>query len=163
MLCLLVCCSSVFFAQNSDCNTAIPVCDETYVEDNSPTGTGQVFELAPGSCQTAGEFNSAWYVFTVQEAGVLNFILEPNDNDDDYDWSVYDITENGCAGINSGNSPEVSCNSYGVIGGNQGPTGISTAEGGSGTSNGPGDLNGPPFNADLNVQVGDVFALSVMK
>ncbi|MFM9985729.1 MAG: gliding motility-associated C-terminal domain-containing protein [Flavobacteriales bacterium] len=160
--CILVFSGLSFFAQNSDCDTAIPVCNETYVEDNSPTGTGQVFELAPGSCQTSGEFNSAWYVFTVQEAGVLNFILEPNDNDDDYDWSLYDITENGCAGINNGNSPEVSCNSYGLFGGVQGPTGISTAEGGSGNSNGPGDLNGPPFNSDLNVQVGDVYVLSVM-
>lgn len=133
-----------------------------YDENDSPAGTGQVFESAPGSCQTGGEFNSAWYVFSPQADGSLSFLLEPNNNNDDYDWSLFDITENGCAGINSGASPEVSCNSYGETGGFQGPTGISSAEGGFGNSNGPGNNNGPAFNADLNVQAGNVYALVIM-
>lgn len=149
-------------AQNGDCNTAISVCNNLYEEDNAPMGTGQVFEMAPGSCQTGGEFNSSWYVFTVQEDGALSFILEPNDNWDDYDWSLFDITDNGCAGINNGMSPEVSCNSYGILFGAAGPTGMSTAMGGSGTSNGPGDLFGPPFNADHQATAGQTYALVVM-
>jgi gliding motility-associated-like protein len=149
-------------AQNSDCNTAISVCGEFYQENNSPSGTGNVFEMSPGSCQTGGEFNSAWYVFTVQENGVLNFILDPNSQQDDYDWSLYNISDNGCEGINNGQSPEVSCNSYGETFGTQGPTGISSANGGSGSSNGPGNTFGPPFNADLNVTAGEVYALVVM-
>ena len=150
------------WAQNSDCATAISVCNATYDENDSPAGTGNVFEMAPGSCQTGGEFNSAWYVFSPQDDGVLSFLLEPNNNNDDYDWSLFDITENGCDGINSGASPEVSCNSYGETGGFQGPTGISSAEGGFGNSNGPGNNNGPAFNADLNVQAGSVYALVIM-
>lgn len=149
-------------AQNSDCNTAISVCGEFYQENNSPSGTGNVFEMSPGSCQTGGEFNSAWYVFTVQENGMLNFILDPNSQQDDYDWSLYNISENGCEGINNGQSPEVSCNSYGETFGTQGPTGISSANGGSGNSNGPGNTFGPPFNGDLNVTAGEVYALVVM-
>jgi gliding motility-associated-like protein len=148
--------------QSSDCNTALSVCNSVYVEDNSPAGTGSVMEIAPGSCQTSGEFNSSWYVFTVQEDGDFSFILEPNDLNDDYDWSLFNITENGCAGINTGASPEVSCNSYGLFFGPQGATGISTAMGGSGNSNGPGDINGPIFNADVPVQAGEVYALVVM-
>jgi gliding motility-associated-like protein len=150
------------WSQSSDCNTAQSVCQETYTQNNSPAGTGNVFELAPGSCQTAGEFNSAWYIFTVQEDGVLNFTLGPNSLLDDYDWSLYEITNGGCAGINNGTSPEVSCNSYGETFGNQGTTGISSASGGVGSSNGPGNTLGPPFNADLPVSQGEVYALSVM-
>ncbi|MFZ4785682.1 MAG: gliding motility-associated C-terminal domain-containing protein, partial [Flavobacteriales bacterium] len=140
----------------------VSVCEEVYQENNSPAGTGNVFEMAPGTCQTGGEFNSAWYVFTVQENGILNFTLQPNDNGDDYDWSLFEITDGGCAGINSGDSPEVSCNSYGETFGTQGPTGISSAQGGSGSSNGPGNSFGPPFNGDLNVTAGNVYALVVM-
>ena len=149
-------------AQNSDCEDAVSVCNQVYTETNSPAGTGQVFEMAPGTCQTGGEFNSAWYVFSPQNDGVLNFVLQPNSTFDDYDWSLFDITDNGCEGINSGLSPEVSCNSYGETGGVQGETGISSANGGFGSSNGPGNLNGPPFNSDLNVNAGSVYALVIM-
>jgi len=106
---------------------------------------------------------SLWYTFTVQQPGELSFILTPNNELDDYDWGLFNITEGGCAGINAqdGSSQEVGCNSYGSFTTN-GPTGISTANGGSGSSNGPGDTNGPPFNANLNVEVGQTFALVVM-
>lgn len=161
LFCLLIAVNFVY-AQNSDCNTALSVCEGFYTESNSPAGTGNVMEVAPGSCQTSGEFNSAWYVFTAQEDGSFGFILEPNSINDDYDWSVYNITENGCAGISTGASPEVSCNSYGEVVGVQGATGISTAMGGSGNSNGPGNLNGPIFNQDLQVTQGQVFALVIM-
>ncbi len=119
--------------------------------------------MAPGTCQTGGEFNSAWYVFSPQTDGPLSFILEPNGLFDDYDWSLFDITDNGCSGINSGDSPEISCNSYGENTGDvQGPTGISTDLGGSGNSNGPGNFSGPPFNADVSVSAGSVYALVIM-
>ncbi len=154
--------SLVCTSQTSDCETASSVCAGLFEQNNSPVGTGNVFEQAPGSCQTFGEFNSAWYVFTVQEDGNLSFILQPNDDGDDYDWSLYDITQGGCAGINTGVSPEISCNSYGSFDLIQGPTGISSANGGTGNSNGPGNAAGPPFNADLPVSQGQVLALVVM-
>ena len=147
----------------SDCNTAISVCNFVYDENDSPAGTGNTFEVAPGSCQTGGEFNSAWYIFSPQADGQFGFILEPNDQVDDYDWSLFDITDNGCAGINSGLSPEISCNSYGEFAPTpNGPTGISSANGGSGSFNGPGNAAGPPFNADVNVTAGSIYALVVM-
>lgn len=146
----------------SDCESATSVCNMVYDENDSPSGTGNVFETAPGSCQTGGEFNSAWYIFSPQTDGVLTFLLEPSDLNDDYDWSVFDITDGGCAGINTGVSPEVSCNSYGTFSGPPGQTGISSAMGGTGSSNGPGDALGPPFNEDLAVTAGSVYALVVM-
>jgi hypothetical protein len=151
----------LIFAQ-SDCETATSVCNMVYDENDSPAGIGNLIETGPGSCQTGGEFNSAWYIFSPQSDGVLNFLIEPNDLNDDYDWSVFDITDGGCAGINTGASPEVSCNSYGTFAGPPGQTGISSAMGGTGSSNGPGDALGPPFNEDLAVTAGSVYAMVVM-
>jgi gliding motility-associated-like protein len=146
----------------SDCDGAIQLCGGTYTETSAPTGTGNVYEFT-GTCNANLESESMWYTFTVQDAGNLSFVLDPASDIDDYDWGLFNITNGGCAGINAqdGSSPEVECNSYGLFGSN-GNTGISTADGGSGTSNGPGDLNGPPFNADLPVAVGQTYALVVM-
>lgn len=156
--------SNVVQAQTStgDCEGAIPLCGGVYFEETAPPGTGNVFEWT-GTCNQGNETMSLWYTFTVQQPGDLSFILTPNNDLDDYDWGLFDITNGGCAGINAqdGSSPEVSCNSYGSFTTN-GPTGISTASGGTGNSNGPGDLNGPAFNGNLNVQVGQTFALVVM-
>lgn len=142
----------------SDCTSAIPLCSDFYSETSASLNTGNTNEYT-GDCNT-GEFASMWYVFTVQTQGTLGFVIDPNVDADDYDWGLFDITTTGCAGIGI-NAPVVGCNSYGSFGSN-GPTGISTANGGTGDSNGPGDLNGPAFNADLNVNVGQTFALCVM-
>ena len=149
--------SNLHWAQ-SDCTTATPLCNDYYSETNAALGTGNTYEYT-GDCNT-GEFASMWYVFTVQTPGSLGFVIDPNNDADDYDWGLFEITNTGCAGIGV-NAPVVSCNSYGSFGSN-GPTGISSTNGGFGNSNGPGDLNGPPFNADLNVVVGQTFALCVM-
>lgn len=146
----------------SDCAGAIQLCGGIYTETSAPTGTGNLYEFT-GTCNQNAENASLWYTFTVQSAGALSFVLDPANDMDDYDWGLFNITNGGCAGINAqnGTSPEVNCNSYGLIGGN-GQTGMSTANGGTGTTNGPGDLNGPPFNADLPVSVGQTYALVVM-
>ncbi|HMC97893.1 MAG TPA: hypothetical protein VKG92_09575, partial [Flavobacteriales bacterium] len=160
-----IACAGRLFAQpsTSDCDGAIQLCGGVYTEDTAPLGTGNVYEFT-GICNQNLESASIWYVFTVQDAGDLSFILDPATDTDDYDWGLFNITNGGCAGINAqdGTSPEVNCNSYGSLTVPNGPTGISTANGGTGTSNGPGDLNGPPFNADLPVQVGETYALVVM-
>jgi len=149
------------FAQTSisDCEGAIVLCGDLYTETQASFNTGNIYE-ATGACNQGLEQSSVWYTFTVQQAGNLSFILNPLNSADDYDWGLFDITTGGCAGIGS-TSPEVECNSYGLIGAN-GPTGISTTNGGSGTTNGPGNLNGPAFNGDLPVVVGSTYALVVM-
>jgi hypothetical protein len=156
--------SSFLHAQTStgDCDGAIPLCGGIFSEESAPPGTGNVLEYT-GACNSGIETMSLWYTFTVQQPGDLSFIITPNNELDDYDWGLFNITEGGCAGINlqDGSSPEVSCNSYGSFNSN-GPTGISTANGGTGNSNGPGDTSGPPFNANLNVEIGQTFALVVM-
>ncbi len=161
LLCGIVC-SGPLVAQSltSDCAGAIPLCGGIYTETSAPLGTGTTYEFT-GTCNASLETASLWYTFTVQEAGNISFILDPANDVDDYDWGLFNISSGGCAGIQNGNSPEVNCNSYGSVITN-GPTGISSANGGTGTTNGPGDLNGPAFNADLPVQVGQTYALVVM-
>lgn len=146
----------------SDCEGAVVLCGGIYSEDAAPAGTGNIYEYT-GACNNSLETMSLWYTFTVQQDGNLSFILNPNTITDDYDWGLFEITNGGCAGIVSqdGSSPEVSCNSYGTFGDN-GPTGISTASGGTGNTNGPGDLNGPAYNGDIPVNTGQTFALVIM-
>lgn len=145
----------------SDCPGAIVLCDDFYSEENASLSAGAQIEFT-GVCNNSAEVSSVWYTFTVQQDGLLSFVITPNTAMDDYDWGLFDISTGGCAGISVlGTSPEVSCNSYGSFTMN-GPTGISTALGGTGNSNGPGDLNGPPFNADLPVVAGSTYALVVM-
>lgn len=144
----------------SDCNGAVQLCGDLYTETFATSSTGLVYEPT-GACNNGLEVSSLWYTFTVVETGTMGFVLSPSNFNDDYDWGLFNITQNGCSGILNGTSPEVSCNSYGLFT-NSGPTGICTANGGSGNTNGPGDLNGPPFNGDLNVTAGETYALVVM-
>lgn len=160
---LIVCAflaSNMFGQSVSDCNGAIQLCEDVYTEANATSTFGNVFEPT-GACNSGAETSSMWYTFTVTQSGNMGFVLDPSDIDADYDWGMFNITDNGCAGIMNGTSPEVSCNSYGLFFGS-GPTGISTVDGGTGNTNGPGDLNGPAFNADLNVVAGQTYALVVM-
>ena len=159
----LLCFSLLRLHAQSDCNSATSICNFIYDENNSPSGEGiLVNEMPLNSCNIGGETNSAWYIFSPQTDGLFGFILQPSAGDD-YDWSLFDITDFGCDGISSGLSPEISCNSYGEnFGVPNSPTGISTANGGVGNTNGPGNLSGPPFNEDVNVTAGSVYALVVM-
>ena len=162
LLFIVFCLSSISsWAQSSisDCNGAIVLCGDLYTETQASLNAGNVIE-ATGGCNQGVEQNSVWYTFTVQADGTLSFILDPLNDVDDYDWGLFNITTGGCAGLGT-TSPEVECNSYGDFSFN-GPTGISSANGGAGTSNGPGTAFGPPFNADLPVVVGQTYALVVM-
>lgn len=145
-----------------DCSGAIVLCGDLYTEESAPPGTGFEYEYT-GACNQNLETMSLWYTWTVYAPGELSFIITPNDPSDDYDWGLFNITNGGCDGIGpGGTSPEVSCNSWGSFFPPNGPTGISTANGGVSNSGGPGDTNGPPFNANLNVTTGQTYALVVM-
>jgi len=102
-----------------------------------------------------GEQNDVFYVFTVQSSGILRFTLTPNNSNNDYDWSVFNMTDADCSQLYpQAVNLQVSCNSYGNLGYN-GPTGINTTLGNLSNCNGPSLTNGPPFNKDLPVLAGD--------
>lgn len=146
-----------------DCLGAIPVCDFIYQEDHTATGRGAYNEIpssqsCPNHCMD-GEKNSRWYIFTVVSSGILRFEITPQTPSDDYDWSVFNISEHSCDEIwgNPGQMLE-SCNAAGG-GGYQGATGISTPHGGTSSCNGGGPTS--KWNADMVVWAGETYVLVV--
>lgn len=150
-----------------DCLGAIPVCQESYTETVSPSGTGNFPNEINGinSC-TDGEINSIWYVFTANEDGNLSFVITPNNLNDDYDWALFDITNATCEDIFSDPSLQVSCNA-------SGGSGCHGATGANGDSNwnvqGPGCYANPPsqfagfsaFNDFVPMEEGNTYVLMV--
>ncbi|PJB58309.1 MAG: hypothetical protein CO098_09325 [Bacteroidetes bacterium CG_4_9_14_3_um_filter_41_19] len=146
-----------------DCLGAIAVCDFIYIEEQTASGNGNYNEIpttqtCPLHCMD-GEKNSRWYIFTVLESGALRFEITPQVSTDDYDWSVFNLTEHTCNEI--WGSPGVmlaSCNAAGGPG-YQGNTGISSLNGGTAHCNDGGPT--AKWNADLQVWQGDTYVLVV--
>ena len=148
-----------------DCPGAIPVCQPIYTTVNSYTGHGNIYPeiRSNGVCPLCmdGEKNDVFYIITVQTDGLLRFKLTPNNITNDYDWELFNMTNAECADIYTNASLlTASCNSYGITG-NNGATGINTSLGNNKDCNGPGTLNGPPFNKDLIVHSGQTYILNV--
>lgn len=148
-----------------DCLGAIPVCQPVYSTFFSYTGHGNVYpEIHNNSvCPLCmdGEKNDVFYIITVQTDGILRFTLTPNNPDNDYDWSVFNMTNADCSEIyTNALELQVSCNSYGNFGYN-GPTGINTALGNNSNCNGPGVGYGPAFNKDLTVFAGQTYVINI--
>jgi len=70
---------------NSDCQTAIAVCDLLSISATS-NGPGLQTNCA-GGC-IGSEFYTSWYVWQVTSNGSLGFTIDPNGSDD-YDFSLY--------------------------------------------------------------------------
>lgn len=138
----------------ADCLGAIPICQNTYSYSQSPSGTGnyptEIDNLS--SCLGSGELNDTWYTFTVQQSGNLNFLITPNNLSDDYDWAVYNLSNNNCSDIYGTPGLEVSCNFSGT-GGTTGPNG-----GSSSTSQ---NASGTPYNAVIPVVAGQTYVVNI--
>src|ERR1044071_2979515 len=139
---------------NQDCLDAIPICQNVYSTTVSYSGEGNYpNEINSGtSCLGSGELNDVWYTFTVQQSGNLNFLITPNNSADDYDWAVYNLTNNNCSDIYTNPSIEVSCNFSGTPG-TTGPNG--------GSSNTSQNAAGTPYNAVIPVTVGQTYVVNV--
>ncbi|MFH1321817.1 MAG: PKD domain-containing protein [Bacteroidota bacterium] len=138
-----------------DCINAIPVCQNIFCQPYAYEGEGanptEIYGIGP-SCMDAGEKNDVWYTFTVISGGNLSFLITPDDLNDDYDWAVYNLTNNSCADIYSNSGLEVSCN-WAADPGATGPNG------GSGLS--WQDAFGTPLNATIPVSAGQTYVLNV--
>ncbi|MBS1636621.1 MAG: hypothetical protein JST26_11950, partial [Bacteroidetes bacterium] len=97
---------------NQDCLNAIPVCQSTYNNPNSYSGTGNVGnEINTAlSCLYSGEKNDVWYQFTVQNSGQLCFLIDPNNTSNDYDWALFNLTGFNCSDIANNSALQVACN-----------------------------------------------------
>ncbi len=146
-------------APEQDCINAIPVCQESYYQPNSYEGEGQnPNEIptgggCPGNCLASGEKNDVWYILTVQTGGYLGFIISPNNNSNDYDWAVYDLTNNECSDIYSMvGTLQVSCN-YTATPGPTGPNGGSNSD--------CTGASGSPYNKLIPVYAGETYVINV--
>ncbi|MEQ9186555.1 MAG: gliding motility-associated C-terminal domain-containing protein [Cryomorphaceae bacterium] len=147
-----------------DCLGAIPICEDSITIGFSHNGMGNYSnEIASVSGCYAPEQRSVWFKFTVQQAGLLRFEINPLNNNQDHDWTLFDLTTGSCSQLSTyagASSKMVRSNTWGAWGFN-GPTGVSTPNGGTGTCNGPGGTNGPKWCADLPVAVGSTYYLHI--
>lgn len=104
-----------------DCINALPICQNSITQTFSYVGSGNVpNEINPGiSCLQSGEVNNVWYVFTATATGTLNFTLSPINPADDYDWAIFNLTNNSCEEIYINPTLQVACN-FSAIPGNTG-------------------------------------------
>jgi gliding motility-associated-like protein len=139
---------------NQDCLNAIPICQNVYSTTASYSGEGNILnEINSGSsCLGSGELNDVWYTFTVQQSGNLNFLITPNNAADDYDWAVYNLTNNNCSDIYTMPGLEVSCN-FSATPGTTGPNG--------GSAQTSQSAIGTPYNAVIPVAVGQTYVINV--
>ena len=150
-----------------DCLGAIPICEQIYSETLSPSGDGNYNnEINSGISCTVGELNSIWYSFTVDQTGQFGFLITPNDINDDYDWSLFNITNATCADIFTDQSLVVSCNAAGgnVCDGLTGATGASiySIQGGGCNAAVPNiNAGSTPFNDLVPVVAGNTYVLMV--
>lgn len=142
-----------------DCLGAIPVYDYHYSQPNSYVGSGNYpNEIpttggCPGNCMLSGELNCVWYVISFISDGDFGFRLSPNNPSDDYDWVVYDLSNNSCGDIfTMVDSLQVSCNWSGTAN-STGPTGHSTITCGSAGS-------GPYCNL-IPVHAGENYVINI--
>lgn len=130
-----------------DCFYALPICQNVYNQTFSYSGSGySTNEINPGiSCLQAGEVNDVWYVFTAQTSGILNFTISPLNPADDYDWAVFDLTNNTCEEIFVNPALQVACN-------------FSAIPGNTGANN---DTTSNPNEAAIPVVAGQTFVINV--
>src|SRR5678815_811553 len=96
--------------------TAFPVCG-TSVFSQSQVPICGVREV-PSPCNTAliTDKNPYWYKFTCYTSGTLGFVITPANLNDDYDWQIFDITNESPAAVYSKSSLFVACNWSGETG-----------------------------------------------
>lgn len=106
-----------------DCLGAKPICQEVFREDFLPRGEGNFTgEFDPEFSCLIDDNTAVWYTFITHRSGNLGFRLAPANSTDDFNWGLFDITDEVCRSIFSNPSMLVSCNATGG-GSCNGPTG----------------------------------------
>jgi len=152
-LIFLITTSGVFSQEPNDCGNATVICGSinfTY----TPTGPGNDdFATNPNPpCLPLGnvESQSVWLEITIDNPGLLEFVIKPNNGFDDYDWAIYGPN----ASCNTLVNP-VRCSSTQFLG--DGSTGL--GNGTTDTSEGPGTGDG--FLAPLPVNNGERYLIFI--
>lgn len=92
--------------------TAFPVCGSSAFAQSNVAICGD--RSIPTPCtNTPALFqdkNPYWYKFTCFESGTLEFVITPNNLDDDYDWQLFDITGHNPEEVYTNAELFVACN-----------------------------------------------------
>ncbi|UPT68979.1 MAG: T9SS type A sorting domain-containing protein [Sphingobacteriales bacterium JAD_PAG50586_3] len=96
-----------------DCVNAIHIsANGQFYYDMPYEGYGSVSEVNPkNSCLTYADENSVWFKVCIANPGELNFCIQPEDGNADYNYAVYNLTTASCSDIYNNSTLEVSCNS----------------------------------------------------
>jgi hypothetical protein len=87
-----------------------------------------------GNCLTSGERNSTWLEFSVLTSGLLSFSILPFNDNSDYDYAIYNLSNATCADIFTDPSLMVACN----FSGSTFPTAETGPNGGPNPQDSPG-------------------------
>ena len=97
-----------------DCFSAIPICEERVTQNFLYTGAGNlVDEINPQLLPCPGattETNGVWYTFQIETGGNLCFTLTPLNPTDNFNWSLFNLTNATCDAIGSQTGLVVACN-----------------------------------------------------
>ena len=74
-------------------STAFPVCGTSVFSQTIVPNCGGR-DIPAQNCTDANyqDLNPFWYKFTCYQTGTLGFVITPDDQGDDYDWQIFDIT-----------------------------------------------------------------------
>ncbi|MCE3280729.1 MAG: large protein, partial [Bacteroidetes bacterium] len=116
-----------------DCPGASLLCTNAAISQPTSNGGYGIQEVnTTNSCWGTlggvgqGERQSRWYKFTVGCSGPLTFDIRPVNNNDDYDWAIWNTTVNGCPSLANPSHTSVACNWQGIGGGPNGSTGMTS-------------------------------------
>ncbi|HEX8516199.1 MAG TPA: fibronectin type III domain-containing protein [Bacteroidia bacterium] len=132
-----------------DCSLGNPVCNSTMsISNPGYQGIGASCDIPASYCLASAERGSAWYSWTTNSAGNINFDIIPNDwpgapstTSTDYDFALWKVSGSvSCTTILSGAATPLRCNYSGL-----GVTGLSP------TGNAPAAY--PGYDASYETQV----------
>ena len=88
-----------------DCSKAAYLCNKNTVtqvalsgwDDDTAEVNNSCMDYMPGIVSSTGEEdNAVWYTFTIAQSGILTFRINPNNNLDDIDFGLYQVTGGNC-------------------------------------------------------------------
>ena len=108
--------------------TAFPVCGvNVFNQSTVPVCSNNTIKTFCNDGVTYADTNPFWYQFTCYQSGTLGFLVTPNNQLDDYDWILFDITNHNPQDVYNSTSLIVTYNW-------SGNTGLESARGYTGTT-----------------------------
>ncbi len=140
-------------ANNHNCGSADILCSNDVVAANSHSIGFQELNNSNHGCLTSNERQASWYYVNVQTGGSLVFRINPDDNDDDYDFAVWGPFTAATA---DANCPPVNDPVRCSYSGDEGTTGL-----GNGASDFSEGSGGDKWVAALTVTAGQIYIIYV--